>query len=140
MNQFAPKALSAGMLLLSTSAGCINVNVPEQLFKYPAGTTFVIDGQALEPEGQFGGCLVWQANQGDYFVLSQDANLSDADFDAVMRPQTVSRLLLKARTDLGLACKEGATTADILQVYRVNGVEHPHTGIPTGILNLKALR
>lgn len=99
-------------------SGCINIDVPTP---EPKPAPFVIQGTAQSIEGN-DFCFVWIADDGTTYVLWQGPNVANSDFDAIVTPGTVARVLLDVRTDLGEPCSSGATVAQINQVKEINGV------------------
>ena len=99
-------------------AGCVNVDVPEEVTLLPVGTPFVISGTAALEDVEGGPCLVWVADNGFVYHLFQDPSLENETFDRITTPGVRSRLELAARNDLDVACQIGTIVEvqDVLEI------------------------
>ncbi len=103
---------------LANVGGCIEVILPS--IGGESQPTFVVSGQAKSIE-ENGSCFVWEADDGQTFVLVQDSSVANADFDAATTPGTRSRLELTTRTDLGRSCRSGASVAEVDKILEIDG-------------------
>ncbi len=81
-------------------------------------SSYVLNGDAISIENN-GSALVWQADNGQLYLLFQDPRLSNQEFDTVTTPGVRSRLELLPRTDLGRPFIRGAITADVVTVLEI---------------------
>lgn len=103
---------------------CISIDLPGQVTFLGTGS-IVLKGSMSDSATD--ACPVWESDRGELFVLFQDKNLSNEDFDALITPGTQSRLLLQGRPDLGTVCLEGAENAVVLGVFELDGVDQVET-------------
>ena len=99
-------------------AGCIIVDVPEQVSLLSTGEAFVISGTAALENVEGQPCLVWVADNGFTYHLFQHPALENETFDRITTPGVRSRLELATRSDLEVSCLIGTIVEvqDVLEI------------------------
>lgn len=100
------RLLMIPVFLAITPAGCISVDLPEEVTLLPIGTSFVVKGTATML-GNGEPCLAWLGDNGVVYHLFQGRRVNNEDFDLVATPGVRSRLEIATRKDLVLDCATG---------------------------------
>lgn len=82
-----------------------------------SGARFVNRGTA-ELIDNGGPCLVWRGQDGITYHLFQSMGLGNEVFDTITTPGVTSRLEIRVRTDLVVACQVG-TIVEVLSVLEI---------------------
>jgi hypothetical protein len=96
--------------------GCLTVDVPEIRVVSP-GTPFVVAGVAVT-NGTDETCLEWVGDNQIVYHLFQDPDLDNEAFDRVATPGVRSRLELRSREDIPVACGIGLSV-EVLEVLEI---------------------
>ena len=99
------------------SAGCVDLEFPEELALFDIATPFVVRGTAALVDNS-GPCPVWIGENGVTYHLFQDPRLDNETYDWVTTPGITSRLVLSTRDDLELVCQFGTIVEvqDVLEI------------------------
>ena len=99
-------------------AGCVTVDIPEQVTLFPTGRPFVISGTAAVEYVDGEPCEVWVGDNGVTYHLFQDPRLDNETFDRITAPAVRSRLEIAGRSDLEVICQIGTIVEvqDVLEI------------------------
>ena len=110
-----------GLLLAAALplCGCtIQVPTPEEGITLIPPGPFVIRGRTEEARVANSDCLVFRAESGVDYILSQAPRLPNEVFDEVTTVGASSRLVVEARSDIAVDCR-GVTVVEVRDILEL---------------------